>query len=137
MKESKLSTALRSLTEGGVEFILVGGLAAVLQGAPVQTYDIDIVYSREPENVERLLKFLEETDAIFRAQPERRLRPTESHLLGRGHLNLLTLYGPLDLLTFIGPNLGYPELIPLARKMEIGDGLQIRVLGLETIISIK
>ncbi|MGA7415462.1 MAG: hypothetical protein WBW33_33635, partial [Bryobacteraceae bacterium] len=71
-------------------------MAAVLQGAPIQTYDVDLVYSLDPANRERLLKVLESLDAIFRMQPERRLRPAESHLAGGGHLNLITRYGPLD-----------------------------------------
>jgi len=45
---------LRSLFEGGVEFILVGGVAAVVRGAPINTFDVDIVHSRSPENVARL-----------------------------------------------------------------------------------
>jgi hypothetical protein len=33
-----------------VEFIVVGGVAAVLQGAPVVTFDLDILHRRTPEN---------------------------------------------------------------------------------------
>ena len=51
MPEGKLLATLRSLRESQVEFILVGGLAAVLNGAPIQTYDVDLVYSREPANI--------------------------------------------------------------------------------------
>jgi hypothetical protein len=48
MPERKLIATLRALHAGGVEFILVGGLAAVLQGAPIDTFDIDVVHSRDP-----------------------------------------------------------------------------------------
>ncbi len=137
MQESKLLRTLRSFCESGIEFIVVGGLAAVLNGAPIQTYDVDVVYSREPGNVDRLLKLLRELDAVFRIQPERRLLPTESHLQGSGHLNLLTRYGPLDLLARIGRNFEFPDLVPRSNEMEIGDGNRVRVLNLETIISIK
>ena len=51
MQESKFSLLLTALHQSGAEFILVGGLAAVLQGAPIQTYDVDIVYSRTGENI--------------------------------------------------------------------------------------
>src|SRR5687767_2919687 len=88
--------ALRDLRKRDIQFILVGGLAAILNGAPVDTFDIDLVFSQEPENVERLLKFLEDIDAIFRIQPERQLRPNQSHLAGSGHLNLLSRYGAID-----------------------------------------
>ena len=49
--------ALRSLCEHGVEFIVVGGLAAVLNGAPVNTFDVDIVFSRAPLNIARILEW--------------------------------------------------------------------------------
>jgi predicted nucleotidyltransferase len=137
MQEPDLIGTLRNLREQGIQFILVGGLAAVLNGAPVHTYDVDVVHSLEPANIERLLKFLQEIDAIFRIQPERRLRPTASHLAAGGHLNLLTNLGPLDLLGTIGPGLSFSDLLPLSHEMAIGEGIRIRVLNLETLISIK
>jgi len=112
-------------------------MAAVLNGAPVQTLDIDLVYSRDPANLDRLGKFLAEADAIFRIQPERRLRPNESHLAAGGHLNLLTRYGPVDLLGTIGKGLGFADLLPHAIEMDVGQGLAISVLDLETIIAVK
>jgi len=137
MQPHKLFATVRSLRANGVEFILVGGLAAVLHGAPVQTYDVDLVYSREPENLDRILEVLGSLDAIFRIQPERRLRPDRAHLAGTGHLNLLTRYGPLDLLATAGRNLGFAELLPHSIEMEIGEGVRVRVLDLQTIIAIK
>jgi hypothetical protein len=86
----------------------VGGVSAVLHGAPVTTFDLGIVHSRDPENVTRLLSALEELDARYRFQPERQLRPDASHLAGPGHQLLLTMYGPLDVLAFsISRNLGF------------------------------
>ena len=137
MQESKLVATLRKLCESDIQFIVVGGLAAVLNGAPVQTYDVGLVYSREPANVDRLMHFLRDIDAIFRIQPERRLRPTGSHLAGGGHLNLLTRYGPIDLLATIGQNLNFSDLLPHSNEMDIGDGIRVRVLNLETLISVK
>jgi predicted nucleotidyltransferase len=137
MPESRLFATLRSLCERDIQFIIVGGLAAVLNGAPVQTYDVDLVYSRDQANVDRLLNFLQEIDAIFRIQPERRLRPTGSHLTAGGHLNLLTRFGPVDLLASIGQNLGYSDLLPHSSEMDIGEEIRVRVLNLETLISIK
>ncbi len=137
MQQRRLFAILRSLCQSDIEFIVVGGLAAVLNGAPVQTYDLGLVYSREPNNLDRLLKVLGELDAIFRIQPERRLRPNHSHLAGTGHLNLLTPYGPLDLLAVAGHNLSFAQLLPHTVEMDIGEGVRVRVLNLETIISIK
>jgi predicted nucleotidyltransferase len=137
MQERRLLETLRKLEESKSEFILVGGLAAVLNGAPVQTFDIDLVYSAHPENIERLLIVLASLDAVFRIQPERRLRPTASHLSGKGHLNLITTGGPLDLLGAIGRNLTYEDLLSHCVAMDIGEGVRVKVLDLETLISIK
>jgi predicted nucleotidyltransferase len=137
MPELKYAATLGALLDAGVDFILVGGLAAVLHGAPVNTFDIDVVHARAPANIERLLQVLDALDAIFRTPPERRLKPNASHLGSRGHLNLVTRYGPLDVLGTIGLDLGYEELLPHSMVIEIGDGLRIRVLDLETLIAIK
>jgi predicted nucleotidyltransferase len=137
MPESKLVAVLKDLCGRDIRFVVVGGLAAILHGASVQTYDIDLVYSRDPENIQRLLDFLREADAIFRIQPHRRLRPNESHLAGGGHLNLLTRYGPVDLLGAIGNQLGYADLLAHSNEMDLGEGMRIQVLDLKTIIAVK
>jgi predicted nucleotidyltransferase len=137
MQEGKFTACLTALQQSGSEFILVGGVAAVLQGAPVQTYDIDIVYSRTEENIERLLAVLNSLDAFFRIQPERRIRPAGSHLHASGHLNLVTRFGPLDLLASIGDGLTYEDLLPNSEEVSITEAVRIRVLKLDEIIAIK
>ena len=137
MDDPDFIEALRTLDQFRVEFILVGGLSAVVNGVPVHTYDVDVVYARTSENIDRLLPFLESLDAIFRLQPERRLAPNRSHLVSAGHQNLITRYGPLDLLGTIGKNLGYAELLPHSTEMLISEGIRIRVLNLETLIALK
>jgi predicted nucleotidyltransferase len=137
MHDRRLLETLRRLEESKTQFIVVGGVAAVLNGAPVQTFDIDIVYSASEENIDRLLVALASLDAVFRIQPERRLQPRASHLSGKGHLNLLTSAGPLDLLGTIGQNLSYEDLLSHCLEMDIGGGLRVKVLDLETLISVK
>jgi len=137
MPEGKLIATLRALHDGDVEFIVVDSLAAVLQGVPVGTFDIDVVHSRDAANVDRLLPVLDALDAVFRIQPERRLKPNASHLVSAGHLNLITRYGPLDLLGSVGRDLGYQDLVPHSVELGISEGLRIRVLDLETLIALK
>jgi len=59
-------------------------VCAALHGAPVTTFDLDVVHSRSPENVARLLAALDELGALYRAQPEKGIKPAESHLSARG-----------------------------------------------------
>jgi len=137
MPESDFQRALRALHEGGVEFVIVGGLAAVLNGAPVDTLDLDIVPARDEENLSRLLRVLDGIDAIYRIQPSRRLKPNASHLRSPGHQNLISTCGSLDVLGTIARGLTYHDLLPHTIEMEIGDGVRVRVLDLETIIALK
>jgi hypothetical protein len=52
----QLTSILGALLGEGVEFVLVGALAAVAQGAPLTTHDVDIVHARTPENLDRLME---------------------------------------------------------------------------------
>jgi hypothetical protein len=137
MAERKLFALVRALAEAGVDLLIADGLAAVLDGAPIATFDVDVVYSHEPGNLDRLLAVLSRLDAFFRTQPERRIRPARSHLAGSGHLNLNTEYGPLDLLGTIGRGRSYQDLLPHSIAMDLGDDVRIRALDLETVIAIK
>ncbi len=137
MAGGKARQILTALSAACVDYVLVGGFAAVINGASVDTLDIDIVHSRDPDNVARLLAVLADFDAIFRVQPERKIRPNISHLQGPGYLNLLTTSGPFDVLGTIGRGLSYPDLLPHTRNLDLGDGFKMRVLNLETLIALK
>jgi hypothetical protein len=137
MAASNFRETLRVLARHGVELVVVGGVSAVLQGVPVNTFDLDVVHSTEAANVERLLTALAELDAVYRMQPERRLRPTASHLTQAGHHLLVSNFGPLDLLGQIGEAEGYRELAALADEMDIGEGLTVLVLRLDALIRVK
>jgi hypothetical protein len=50
---------LQTLVKNQVDFIVVGGIAAGLRGAPVLTLDLDVVHSTDPANVARILAVLE------------------------------------------------------------------------------
>ena len=128
---------LRSLSRHGVEFIVVGGVCGVLHGAPVATFDLDLVHSREPGNVGRLLAALKELDARHRDPGGRTIRPTEALLLSPGHQLLMTRHGPLDLLGEIGRHHGYPELLPDTVTVVVSKDLRVRTLTLAALIREK
>jgi predicted nucleotidyltransferase len=130
-------TVLRTLREHGVEFVVVGGVGAVLQGAAFNTFVLEIVHSTEEDNVSRLLAALESLDAHYRTQPERRLKPDKSHVSSPGHQLLMTRHGPLDLLGAIGNSHTYRELASHSVEMKLGGGITVHVLSLEQLIAIK
>jgi hypothetical protein len=125
------------LVQAGVEFIVVGGAAGLLHGAPITTQDLDIVHRRTAENVERLLNLLLRLDAYMRYDlANRRLRPTAEMLAGRGQINLSTSLGPFDPLCELEEGQGYDELLEHSEVLTEGD-LSFRVLDLPTLIAVK
>lgn len=131
-----LSAILEGLIEADVEFILVGGLAAVVQGAPVTTLDIDIVHNQSSENIARLLAFLKSIDAVHRRPDNSVVRPKEEDISGTGHAFFTTRLGPLDVLAVIEEGRAYQDLLEHTVEIEFR-GHTVRVLDLKTLVELK
>jgi predicted nucleotidyltransferase len=131
-----LSEILEGLLEAGVDFILVGGLAAVIQGAPVTTMDVDIVHSQTPENIARLLAFLKSVSAVHRRLDDKLIEPKGRDLSEKGHVLLTTHIGPLDVLAFVEGGRAYKDLLEHAVEIDFR-GHTLRVLDLEMLIELK
>lgn len=134
---SSLTTLLTELAASGIEFVLVGGLAAVAQGAPVTTFDVDIVHARTGANVTKLIAFLTRLNARYRGRPGGApLAISRAALEGTGHNLLMTDLGPLDVLGSIEHGLQYHDLIPDTVEVQLG-GRPVLVLGLEALVRFK
>jgi hypothetical protein len=127
---------LSVLARHQVDFVVVGGVCGVLHGAPIATFDLDLVHSQEAGSITHLLMALEELEAWYRTHPGRNLKPARSHLESPGHQLLMTRVGPLDLLGTAGKGRDYADLSRHSVSMQIGS-LRIKVLDLETLIQIK
>jgi len=127
---------LRSLVERDVAFIVVGGVAGVLEGAPVSTFDLDVVYALEESNIDRLAGALEDLDAVYVDPGGRKISPTAERLRGGGHHLLRTRHGRLDVMGSVGDGLAFPDLLPRSRIQTV-HGLEIVVLTLEALIATK
>jgi len=128
---------LSALAADEVRFVLVGGVAGELQGVPIHTFDVDIVHARDAENCARLSHVLRALDARYRQHKTKRLEPQEKDLALLGHHLLLTAHGPLDVLGSVAGGRTYEDLVPHSVWLELGDGLRVAVLELETLIEIK
>ncbi|MCB9507204.1 MAG: hypothetical protein H6700_01760 [Myxococcales bacterium] len=126
---------LRVLVEHEIRFVLVGGVAARLQGAPVTTADVDVLYALDDDNVSRLQPALDSLEAVFRERPD--LRPNRSHLTSRGHKLLRTRFGRLDLLGHVAPDLSYSDLASSADTLRLADDLVVQTASLDALIAIK
>ena len=113
---------LQLLVEGNVDFIVVGGVAAVLEGAPVSTFDLDIVYSLDEANIDCLAGVLDGLDAVYVDPGGRTIRPTSERLRGGGHHLLRTRYGRLDVMASVGSALEFADLLPRSRVRTVHIG---------------
>ena len=132
-----VSGLLRVLAEHDVSFLVVGGVCAVIHGAPVSTFDLDIVPERSGENVARLLSALASVDAVHRDLAGRSIPPDASRLSGPGHNLFMTRSGPLVVLGTIGEGRDFSTLASHSRTIALGEGLTARVLDLEALIEVK
>ena len=136
MMQVRFDEALRILTRHEVDFIVVGGIAAILQGFPLTTEDVDVVYLASEENCRRLAAALDEMDASYADPAGRRVLPDAARLAAaRVHLTN-TSCGRVDLMRTIGDDLAYRELIGRTRELDVAE-LRVRVLELEAIIETK
>ncbi len=134
--QPRFLTALETLTRHRVEFIVVGAIAAGLEGAISATEDLDFVYRKSEENCHRLAAALESLDARYVDPLNRDIRPTFERLRDLRISLLKTSLGRLDALSEIGPKWNYEALLPRSVVIPLGD-VSIRSLGLEAVIEAK
>ena len=90
---------LRTFTEAGVEFIVVGGVAATVHGSARLTRDIDVVYRRTSSNIARLVAALTPYQPYLRGAPPGLPFRWDSPTVQRGlNFTLVTQLGDIDLL---------------------------------------
>jgi len=128
---------LRVLLAHRVNFVVIGGVAAVLHGAPLNTRDLDIVHARDKENIHRLLAALADLDAVYREHLPRRIRPTVSHLASSGHQLLQTKFGSLDLLGTVSDERDYNELVKHSKLVNFTKRRKFHLLNLDMLIAVK
>jgi hypothetical protein len=133
---TRFAELLAALAERNVDFVLVGGGAAVLAGAWLATEDLDIVPDFAEANLERLLAALDDLAAVYLDPAGREIRP-DLDKLRSFHLSLLrTRLGRLDVLREVGSGLDYAALAARAVDYDLG-AVRVRAADLETLIAAK
>jgi hypothetical protein len=128
---------LAVLVRNGVDFVVVGMGAAVLQGTPATTADMDILYRVAEENFPKLEAALAELQAEFRVDPmNRHLKPNVTHLQAGGHILLRTKLGQLDVLGTIEESTRYEDVQEDIVEMDLGQ-IKVKVLSLRRVIEAK
>jgi hypothetical protein len=129
---------LAVLTRHGVDCVVIGGLAAFLQGSPLPTVDVDITPNAVLENFARLLAALKELDAKVRAEgldPLPFSHDAES-LAAANIWNLTTRFGDLDITLTPAGTRGYDDLRRDAVEVEIR-GTRVLLASLADIVRSK
>jgi predicted nucleotidyltransferase len=128
---------LRTLTDHGVRLIVVGGVAATAQGSARVTMDLDLVYSREGDNVRRLVAALAPLAPYLRGAPPGLPFRWDEGTVERGlNFTLTSAHGDLDLLGEIVGGGRYEDLLPHTVELDVF-GVRCRCLGLEKLIAVK
>jgi hypothetical protein len=128
---------VRVLSAAGVDYIVVGGVAGNLHGALRTTLDLDVVYSRTPENVRRLADALAPYRPYLRGAPEGLPFVFDPATVERGlNFTLVTTLGNLDLLGEIAGGGTFEALVADAELFEVG-GAACRVVSLPRLIALK
>ena len=128
---------IRVLADEGVDYIIVGGVAANLHGAARTTLDLDIVYGRSPANIAKLAKALAPYEPYLRGAPPGLPFIWDEATILRGlNFTLTTTLGDLDTLGEITGGGRYEDLVAHADPIEL-EGRRCLLVTLPTLIVVK
>lgn len=131
------SGLIEALVRAEVRFLVVGGVAAVVHGSARLTQDLDVVYDRASDNLDRIVAALAPLEPYLRGAPAGLPFEWSSATLRAGlNFTLTTRLGALDLLGEIAGGGGYDELVSDAIVVELDD-LEFLCLGLARLIEVK
>jgi predicted nucleotidyltransferase len=132
-----LAQVIPPLVRAKVDFILIGGMAAILHGAARVTFDVDVVYSRMHDNIERLTTALAPHRAYLRNAPVGLPFAWDAKTIRNGlNFTLTTDLGDVDLLGEVADGETYQTLLPHSFEPE-AFGVRFKCIDLPTLIRIK
>jgi hypothetical protein len=132
-----LEQIIPPLVAAKIDFILIGGKAAILHGSARVTFDTDVVYDRSKENMERLVALLQPHRPYLRGAPPGLPFKLDVATLRNGlNFTLTTDLGDLDLLGEVVGGGGYRELLPHTFEVE-AFGVKFKCVDLPTLIKLK
>lgn len=132
--------ALRVLHDKGVRFVVIGGYAGELLGAPLITNDLDVCYDRSPDNLERLAAALVQMHAKLRVANVEEDLPfiLDARTLAAGDsFTFTTDLGSLDVLGTPSGTAGYPDLVARAEVLLVAEDLSVPVVVLGDLMRMK
>lgn len=139
MADLDLRRIVFALADHGVDFVVIGASAAILQGVPLPTtLDFDVTAATTDRNRKRLAEALKELGAALRLPGDEVLEaPLDDKMLRNlSVVTLMTDAGPFDVLFEPAGAPTYEEL--KARSVEVSDfGIAVRVAAVQDIVAMK
>lgn len=135
---SDLFDVLATFKRHEVAFVVIGAFAAVAQGYPLPTEDLDITPAQTPENLDRLVAALEELKAELRLPGDQSMPfPLEAKFLGDSDSwTLVTTGGSVDILFMPSGTKGYDDLRRQAVEVTLR-GTPVLLSALPDVIRMK
>ena len=131
-----LAQVIPPLVRVQVGFILIGGMAAILHGSARVTFDVDLLYLRDEQNIQRLANSLAPYNPCLREAPPGRPFAWDAKTIRNGlNFTLTTDLGDIDLLGDVGGET-YQTLLPHSFEVE-AFGVHFKCIDLPTLIRIK
>jgi len=134
---TNIRNILQTLINNDIEFVIIGGVAAIALGSDYPTSDLDICYSRTTENLQRLSSVLLSLDAKLRnVPPDIPFTPDAPTLKSGLNFTFTTSLGALDILGEVG-GIGFYNEVKKFSNEEIVFGLKCFVLNLDGLLLSK
>lgn len=134
---AKLKQLIEALCEGGVQFVIIGGMAAVAQGVTYVTVDLDICYERSVQNCERIAAALATFQPYLRGAPPGLPFVFDAATIQAGlNFTLSTTVGDLDLIGEVAGPGTYDSVLAHSEPLELF-GFTCPVLTLEGLLKTK
>lgn len=132
------SEILVTLGRCGVDFVVIGGIAAVAHGSRRLTRDIDVAVRPDDENLARLEEALRALQAVqLTREGERAIEPADIAMIALGTtLHTNTIAGRLDIVGSPAGAAPYPDLRRRARVIPVFD-IPTPVVGLDDLLAMK
>ena len=130
---------LDTLGRHAVDFVVIGGLAGMAHGSTFPTFDLDVAYSRDRSNLERLAAALQDLGARLRTPGDQEDLPLQldaRSLENGANFTFRTRFGNFDVLADPGGIRSYDELRAAAREAVI-EGADVRVASMDHLIAMK
>lgn len=136
-RPTDFSGLLRGLLEARVDFIIVGGVACNVHGSARATFDVDIVYARTADNIDRLVGTLAPFHPYLRGAPPGPPFILDAKTMQAGlNFTLVTSLGDIDLLGEVAGGGTYDELLPATLELDLF-GFRCRCVTLQALIQLK